>query len=671
MNGARPPVDHGKKSRVLVVDDSATVRRFIRTELEAGGYEVSEAEDGKKALMQVSFAPAPDLVTLDIEMPKMDGFETCRQIQTDAYAPSFTREDGRRTPVIFVTGKDTLEDRRKGFELGALVFSSKPFEPGEVRAAVDKILKPETRLQGLTALVVDDNENSLQIVTELLTRMGLNVIRARDGNRAFEILCNRMAEVDLVVSNFNTPGMDGGRLSRKVTQELRLPDLPVIFLIDWEEQSRVLEAFKAGASDYLIKPFVKEEMLARLTVQLERARINKRLRQTIEKLRSLNRMKDRLLAVCSHDLRSPLTGILGFTEALLEKDRWEASTREDLQRIRQSGEFLLSLIDDILDVSKVQADESPLEMEPVSLKQVLETSVNALTYLSAKKRQALSLHLTARHDWVLGNRLALVRAVNNLVSNAIKFTPEGGTIAVTLGAGPPEQLAIEVKDSGIGIAPEKMPRLFDAFTGVSKPGTSGEKGTGLGLSIIRAIAERHGGRVEVQSDPGRGSCFRLLLPWLEEAAPARAAAPPEVPAGGPPAPPAGPQAPPPAARVLVAEDNAVNAMLARRILSKAGHTVTVAEDGRRALEAARREPFDLILLDMLMPEMGGVEAAREIRRTVSGDVPIIALTAHTDPESFEQCIQAGMNDFLSKPFRAEQIHALLRKWLGSRPGQSS
>ncbi|MDM8552159.1 response regulator [Desulfobacterales bacterium HSG2] len=274
--------------KILVVDDSSLIRGIIRNELEAGGYLVEEAVHGFEALATASEIP-PDLITLDVEMPKLNGFDTCKKLRETHYARFFTRNQDNMVPVIFVTSHDTIEDRKKGFELGAMDFITKPFKEGVILEAVNKILRPENRLMGLTALVVNEKIASRRMVSDCLRREGVTTVEAVDGVQAFETISAETAGIDIVITGLMMPGMNGDILCKKIRNELNLKELPVIFLPVVDDKTELFELFKAGATDYLLQPFVKEEFLARLIVHLERARLNKTLRNTLEQVEKSNK----------------------------------------------------------------------------------------------------------------------------------------------------------------------------------------------------------------------------------------------------------------------------------------------------------------------------------------------------------------------------------------------
>jgi CheY-like chemotaxis protein len=649
--------------KILVVDDSNMIRQTIRKELEAGGYEVIEAKNGLEGLTKVASPSPPDLVTLDIEMPKLDGFDTCQKLREERYSRFFSHCPDNLIPVIFVTGNDTMDDRKRGFKLGAADFISKPFPEGAILSAVDKILKPAQMVQGMTALVVDDSGVARHIVVEYLKREGLNILQAEDGLEALDMLRQQAKDVDMVITDLNMPRMDGCQLARSIRGELGLNDLPVIFLTASSDESELLEVFKSGATDHLVKPFAKEELLARIRVHLERNRLNNHLRNMVAELTDLNRMKDNLLAVCSHDLRSPLNGILGFTDMLLEKENMSHEDRESLNHIKASGNVLLGLINDILDLSKAKSEKAELKMSPVNLANVIQTSVNSLSQMAAGKSQMLKFNDRCKKAVVMGNASGLGRVFNNLLSNAIKFTPEGGTVEVTIEPHSNGRVQVKVTDTGIGISEDKIPYLFDQFTETSQSGTSGEAGTGLGMSIVKEILEKHDVPIKVESEPGNGTCFSFMFPRTDEPAvdkvekkASRALDPPEA-----------------ADRthhlnILLAEDNPVNQKLAEKMLTKSGHTVEIAQNGREALRLYSESPkeTDIIFMDIQMPEMDGMEGTRAIRdfekRQDLERVPIIAMTGQAMEGDREKCLETGMDDYIVKPINKKVLLDIVHKW---------
>ncbi len=287
--------------RILVVDDSQLIRMQIREDLEEGGYEVIEAKNGLEAIIHAASPAPPDLITLDIEMPKMNGFETCRKLRDARYSRFINGED-HRVPIIFITGNDTIEDRKKGFEMGAVDFIAKPFQKGEILSVANKILNPPLIFMGIHALVADDNIVARKIASLCLSREGIEVHEAEDGMQACEIMHKAGAKMDIVITDLVMPNMDGMQLCRHIRQDLGRKNIPIIVLTATSDLSEILEVFKVGASDYLVKPFAKEELLARINVHIERNKVNRELRETIKLLKEANEKVEKM------SILDPLTG---------------------------------------------------------------------------------------------------------------------------------------------------------------------------------------------------------------------------------------------------------------------------------------------------------------------------------------------------------------------------
>jgi signal transduction histidine kinase len=385
-----------------------------------------------------------------------------------------------------------------------------------------------------------------------------------------------------------------------------------------------------------------------------------------------NRAKSLFVANVSHEIRTPMTAILGYTDVLAEPGLDENERRDAIETLRRNGRQLLALVNDMLDLSRIEAGKLAVRSREVSPISVAQQVVALLRERARAKGLVLDLELAGdlpRAVWTDAVRLQQILV--NLVGNAIKFTEQGSVrVAVSLEAGDPAaRLRFDVIDSGIGIAPADRERIFEPFSQVDASESRRYGGTGLGLTISSRLAHDLGGELALSSEPGRGSVFSLLLPLREptpaerEAAPA-SGAPAEAPARG-----ATHAAAPPLlrGRVLVAEDGADNQRLIARLLGRAGLEVEIAADGRLAVDrtlGAEREgrPFDAVLMDMQMPELDGYAATRALR---DGGYtrPIIALSAHAMHEDRERCFTAGCDAFAPKPIDRLQLLDLLAQHL--------
>jgi signal transduction histidine kinase/CheY-like chemotaxis protein len=365
--------------------------------------------------------------------------------------------------------------------------------------------------------------------------------------------------------------------------------------------------------------------------------------------------KSQFLANMSHEIRTPMNGVIGMAE-LLSTTPLDVSQREVTETIRSSGQILLAIINDILDLSTIETGQLTLDKDPFPLGNVLSQAVKVVSPAASAKGLTLDVSADAsvpRH--LIGDPLRLGQVLVNLLSNAVKFTERGrvtlSTRLVPATAQAAAAIRIEVRDTGIGIEPDRLSRLFQPFEQGDASMSRRFGGTGLGLAISKRLVELMDGRLWGESRPGVGSTFILELPLRpaelpsEPSRPVRIAAPVTTPAAN--------------LRLLIAEDNPVNQRVASRMLQRLGYAADVVENGRLAVEAVDRQRYDVIFMDVQMPELDGLEATRRIRARPGPPPWIVALTAHALDGDRRQCLAAGMNDFLSKPVQLQELTAAL------------
>lgn len=368
------------------------------------------------------------------------------------------------------------------------------------------------------------------------------------------------------------------------------------------------------------------------------------------------RLKDEFLAGMSHELRTPLNAILGSAE-ILATGVFGSLNEKQLKfskNIEESGIHLLTLINDILDLSKIEAGKMEIEIGPVSIEGLCEASLRMVKQLAHKKQLKVSYILNGQDVGMQADERRLKQMLVNLLSNAVKFTPEGGKIGLEVTTDETEHIVhFTVWDTGIGIAQEDMHHLFQPFIQLDSRLARQYSGTGLGLSLVSRMAELHGGGISVASQVGQGSRFTISLPWVR---PARTASLAEE---------SNPEATLPVTaptkngrpyRILLADDNEENINSFQDYLQATGYQVIVARNGKEAIERTQEDKPDLILMDIQMPEMDGLEATRHLRADVAlPPIPIITVTALAMPGDRERCLAAGANDYLSKPVRLEKL----------------
>ncbi len=520
-------------------------------------------------------------------------------------------------------------------------------------------------LQQARILIVDDSPDKLLATRVILEELQQPLISAASGPEALRRLLNE--EFAVILLDVNMPEMDRFETAALIRQSRRHEHTPIIFLTAFPDDTHAFRGYSLGAVDYLLTPVVPEVLRTKVAVFVDMYRLNQQIRQQARHRIALaeehaarlaaeqaSEAKSQFVANLSHELRTPMNGIIGMTDLALDESI-TPMVREYLLTVKSNARLLLELLNELLDFSKLEAGHFVLDSRPLSLRELLADVLRNFGYRAQEKGLLLDFQLDpAVPDALLGDELRLRQVLINLLSNAVKFTESGSVrLEVRRDMETPAEayVQISVQDTGIGIPLQDQQRIFAPFMQVDASTTRRHGGTGLGLTIASDLIRAMGGRLAVKSEPGKGSTFFFTIPLAK--------APPQPP----------PRERPKlsstssksgerleALRVLLAEDVPTNQLVIRRILEKRGHTVVVAQDGREAVERVQAEEFDLILMDVQMPEMDGLQATVLIR-SMPGlpRVPIIALTAHAMPGDKQRCEAAGMDAYLTKPIDAAEL----------------
>jgi signal transduction histidine kinase len=525
-------------------------------------------------------------------------------------------------------------------------------------------------------LIVDDNPQNLKVLGSMLKKNGCSPAFAKEGAKAFNSAKKR--QPDLILLDIMMPDISGFEVCKLLKQNAATKNIPVIFLSAKTEKEEIIAGLELGAVDYVTKPFNSKELMTRVNTHLELKAAKEDLKQNVEQLQAAqeelhqtieqlkqahqtaviaNRAKSTFLANMSHELRTPLNGILGYTQIFKQDNSLNKEQQQGIEVIHRCGEHLLTLISDILELSKIEAGR--LELHPNDFSLILLLKSTADLFQMRAQQQGIAFHyqpLSPIPQIVHADEKRLRQIIINLLSNAIKFTKHGGvTFKVENFDG---KIRLQVEDTGVGIAPDDMAHIFKPFLQVGDPKYKAE-GTGLGLAITKQLVEMMGGELQVESTLGQGTTFWTVLDLPAASAVQSISAEEPIIIGFEESP----------RQILVVDDKWENRTVLVKLLKPLGFEIIEAENGQEAIDLALINHPEAILMDIIMPIMDGIEATQKIRQIPKlQETVIIALSASTFDFQKQQCMEAGCTDFIAKPVHNQvlleklQTHLNL-KWI--------
>ncbi|TMC29973.1 MAG: response regulator [Chloroflexi bacterium] len=667
----------GSTRRILIADDDPERLKAIVDRLQREGFHVLTAQDGLEALDRAR-EELPDAIVLNLLLRRIDGLRVCEILKSN---PATTN-----IPVLLTAGVHVDADEgKRALAAGADRFLTDlgPLSTGSGRElgagqdlveAVRTLLGAEPELeQRPILLAIDDDPDNRAFLTKAVSKQGFEVVTAPNATQARRQLDGRRPA--LIFLDVQMPEESGLALLPQMLRDF--PDAVVVMMTAYGSEQVAAEALRGGADDYIAKPIDLQRLREMLDRNLEKQRLraerqslvarlkdsnrylmrqhaalrraDEEILQVNRQLEQSNRYKSEFLANMSHELRTPLNAILGFSEILLDvtMNLTGGERTEFLRNIHSSGQHLLGLINDILDLAKIEAGKMELKAEEMRVAEVLQEVTAILEPMARQQGLQLTTIGAVEASVIKADRSKFKQVLYNLLSNAVKFTPPPGQITITV-KDTPDQLTVSVQDTGIGMKAEDLPKLFREFEQIDGSYTRRYQGTGLGLALCRRFVQMHGGRIWAESKFGKGSTFTFTIPREPRPAleaPAEEAAQTiesmELPLA------------------LVVEDDPASSQRMTAEIQGVGFRVAHAKDGDEAVRKAMEILPDLVVMETVLPVKDGWQVLQELRsRAATADVPVLVCSVTKNEPLMAQF---GVVGYVAKPWVTKAMQDELRR----------
>jgi len=620
-----------KKYRILIIEDSRTFNNMLKRSFKSIASEIVQAfsfMEAEEYLESEEF----DFILLDLILPDGEGDELIEMLPKKL-----------KNKTIVLSGDEDVERRSHVFKLGILDYFSKLNPMPLIIKEIKDLMFSLAGNKSINVLIIDDSSFMRKKLKNILSPRQYNLFLAPSAEEGLALL--EETEIHLILLDVELEGMNGIDFLETIKKENKFSHVPVIAVSGNDSPHIVARLLKQGASDFIKKPFIVEQLLLKCDLHIKSYKNLKLLKQKTKELKEAQYVKSRFLANMSHEIRTPLNAIVGFID-LLKMKKFDEETTRYINVISDSSHTLLTILNDILDLSKIEAGKLLIEKIEFEPKKEFGYVIDLFQLKASQKNIHIKVNFINLPNIIKSDAMRIKQVLINLLSNAIKFTENSKNIEVKIEY-KEGFLFISVKDEGIGMDEKTIDKIFHPFTQEDESTTRKYGGTGLGLTISLEIIKLLGGKLEVKSQKGKGSEFSFNIP-VEVVDKVTSKPTPSLSKFK--------------GHVLIVEDNKANQFFLEVILKKLNLSYKVVDNGQKAVDIVQNEKFDLILMDENMPVMNGIEATKKIKE-LGYKIPIVAVTANALSGDRDKFIESGFDEYIPKPVNLVKLKEVLSKYL--------